>query len=540
VQTLLARVEAAGVTGNPVVFTAIATPGSPAQIAAVSATSQTGTVSAPVSAPPMVVVRDAGGNPIQNASVSFTVTAGGGQVGSSTATTDSQGRASAGSWVLGPQAGTHMVTASVPGAGSVQFTAVATAGVATQLNMVAGNNQTAQVSRAVAVPPRVEARDGAGNPVPGVVVTFQVASGGGTVISGRQVTDVTGVAEVGAWFLGNTPGQNTLTATAPGMPVLTFTATATPGQPATMSAASATAQTGTVGSEVAEPPAVVVRDAVNNPVPGVAVTFTVNSGGGTITNAAGTTGSSITVTTDANGRAAVSSWRLGPTLTQNSVVASAPGLPTVTFTASPAAGAPASVVGVAGLNTVAVQGTAVTPRPSVRVLDANGNVVAGARVEFTVQAGDGTVTGASQITDASGVATVGSWVLGAAAANHLYATVIDSLGAPLSIASNPVLFVGRAAVAVAVWEAPTQAARDTQFQITVYLADAAGQSVPLSGVPLTLEMSGTGSLTGSTVRSTDGNGVAVFTLSLSGDAGARTFTISGAGLQPVSVSINFN
>jgi adhesin/invasin len=539
-QTLLARVEAAGVTGNPVVFTAVALPGSPAQIAAASATSQTGTVSTAVSAPPAVVVRDAGGNPVQNASVSFAVTAGGGQVGSSTATTDAQGRASAGAWVLGPQAGTNTVTASVPGAGSVQFTAVATAGLATQFTMLAGNNQTAQVTRAVAVAPRVEARDAGGNPVPGVVVTFQVASGGGTVIAGRQVTDAAGVAEVGAWFLGSTPGQNTLTATAAGMPVLTFTATATPGQPATMSAASASAQTGTVGTDVAAPPAVVIRDAVNNPVPGVVVTFTVNTGGGTLTNAAGTTGTSVTVTTDANGRAAVSSWRLGTTLMQNSVTASAPGLPSVTFTASPAAGAPASVAGIAGLNTMAVQGTAVTPRPSVRVLDANGNVVAGARVEFTVQAGNGSITGASQTTDAAGVATVGSWVLGAAATNQLHATVVDSLGAALDIASNPVLFQGRAASAIEVWEAATPAARETQFQITVYLVDSAGQPVPLSGVPLTLEMSGTGTLTGSTLRSTNADGAAVFTLSLSGDAGPRTFTIYGAGLYPASVGITFN
>jgi adhesin/invasin len=539
-QTLLARVEAPGVTGNPVVFTAVALAGSPAQIAAASATSQTGTVATAVAAPPAVVVRDAGGNPVQNATVSFAVTAGGGQLSSNTATTDAQGRASAGAWVLGPQAGTNTVTATVPGAGSVQFTAVATAGLATQFTMVAGNNQTAQVTRAVPVAPRVQARDAGGNPVPGVVVNFQVASGGGTVIAGRQVTDATGTAEVGAWFLGSTPGTNTLTATAAGMPVLTFTATATPGQPAVMSAATATSQTGTVSTDVASPPAVVIRDAVNNPVPGVTVTFAVSTGGGTVTNAAGTAGSSVTVTTDANGRAGLSSWRLGSTLVQNSVTASAPGLPSITFTATPAAGAPASVLGIAGLNTVAVQGTAVSPRPSVRVLDANGNVVAGARVEFSVEAGGGSVTGATQFTDASGVATVGSWVLGSSTTNQLIATVVDSLGAAYDITGNPVVFQGRAATAIAVWEAPTTATRGTQFQITVYLVDASGEAVPLSGIPLSLEMAGGGTLTGSTLRSTDVNGVATFTLSLSGDAGQRTFTISGAGLAPATVAITFN
>jgi hypothetical protein len=54
--------------------------------------------------------------------------------------------------------------------------------------------------------------DAQGNAVAGTVVTFAVATGGGSVISGRQTTDAAGVAEAGGWFLGQTPGANTLTA----------------------------------------------------------------------------------------------------------------------------------------------------------------------------------------------------------------------------------------------------------------------------------------------------------------------------------------
>lgn len=539
-QSLLARVEAPNVAGNPVIFNAVAVAGSAAQIMAASPASQTGTVGGAVAAPPAVFVRDAVGNPVANVAVTFAVS-GGGQVGAATATTDAQGRASAGSWTLGPQTGTQTVTASAPGAGSVQFVATAGVGAATQLTIAAGNNQTAQVTRAVPVAPRVLVRDAAGNPVPGIAVEFQVASGGGTAISGRQVTDIAGVAEVGAWFLGGSPGTNTLTASAAGLTTVTFTATATPGQAASLAAASATTQSGVAGSTVESPPAVVIRDAVNNPVPGVAVTFTVTAGGGLLTSgAAGTPASNVTVTTDAAGRAAVTTWRLGTTLAANVVTASAPGLAMVTFTATPLAAPPASVVAVAGINATAVQGTAVANRPSVRVLDQAGNVVAGARVQFSVLDGGGTITGGIQTTDATGVATVGSWILGASSSNELHALVVDTAGEPLSITGNPVLFQARSAVAVDVATAPAAVNLATQFSIVVYLQDALGQTVPLSGIPLTIQMAGGGTLTGITARTTDATGRAVFNLSVSGGAGNRTFTVSGAGLTADSAIITFN
>src|SRR5436853_849592 len=63
----------------------------------------------------------------------------------------------------------------------------------------------------------------------------------------------------------------------------------------------------------------------------------------------------------------------------------------------------------------ATAGTAVRSPPSVIVKDANGNPVAQVAVTFAVAPGNGTITGASQTTNASGVATVGSWTLSATA-----------------------------------------------------------------------------------------------------------------------------
>jgi len=81
-------------------------------------------------------------------------------------------------------------------------------------------------------------------------------------------------------------------------------------------------------------------------------------------------------------------------------------------------------------------GTEVPSRPSVTVEDTNQALLAGVNVTFAVTGGGGTVTGASQVTDASGKATVGEWVLGPNnGSNTLTATVAGS-----GITGNPVTF----------------------------------------------------------------------------------------------------
>lgn len=63
-------------------------------------------------------------------------------------------------------------------------------------------------------------------------------------------------------------------------------------------------------------------------------------------------------------------------------------------------------------------GTAVAPTPAVRVRDQDGNPVQGVSVSFQVTAGGGTVDNATAVTDATGTATAGEWVLGPAAGTH--------------------------------------------------------------------------------------------------------------------------
>ena len=81
-------------------------------------------------------------------------------------------------------------------------------------------------------------------------------------------------------------------------------------------------------------------------------------------------------------------------------------------------------------------GTEVPTPPSVTVEDTNQAPLAGVNVTFAVAGGGGTVTGASQVTDASGKATVGEWVLGPNnGTNTLTASVAGS-----GVTGNPVTF----------------------------------------------------------------------------------------------------
>lgn len=166
--------------------------------------------------------------------------------------------------------------------------------------------------------------------MPGIAVTFAVTNGGGSVSSASATTDASGVATV-TWTLGTVAGQNQLTATAGTLGTITFTATGEAGAAASMTKTAGDNQAGVAGTPVPVPPAVTVKDANGNPKAGVVVTFTVGAGGGTVTGA--------TATTNASGVAAAGSWTLGPTPGVNTLTASSPGLPTVTFTAASASAA---------------------------------------------------------------------------------------------------------------------------------------------------------------------------------------------------------
>ncbi len=197
------------------------------------------------------------------------------------------------------------------------------------------------------------------------------------------------------------------------------------GPPAAVEIVAGNNQSAVVGQVVPVAPTVRVRDAGGHGLTAIVVRFTVVAGGGSI--------AADSALTDANGVAVAPAWTLGTTIGINSLRAQASGLTvSTTITAIALAGPPALVSVAAQQIFTALVSTAVATRPTVRVTDANGNPVAGVTVTFTVTFNNGTVTGGTQVTDAQGLATVGSWTLGSGTGlNRLTATVAGL---------NPVVF----------------------------------------------------------------------------------------------------
>jgi len=213
---------------------------------------------------------------------------------------------------------------------------------------LAGDNQNATVGTAVAIKPSVKIVDQNNAAVSGVSVTFAVASGGGSITGGSATTGSDGVATVGSWTLGPAAGANTLTASASGVtgsPV-TFTAAGTAPVATAMTKQGGDAQSAAVSTAVTTAPSVKLVDISGNPVSGVAVTFAVASGGGSITGGGATTNSL--------GIAAVGSWTLGATAGANTLTATATGSgitgnpATFTATGTAAAFSPTTNVSISG------------------------------------------------------------------------------------------------------------------------------------------------------------------------------------------------
>lgn len=212
---------------DPITFTANAEADDPAVITKVSGDEQSFTVGGEIPVLPTVRVTDQHGNPVGGVTIDFAVVSGGGSFSAATPFTNENGLARPQSWVLGVVAGTNELSVGVAGVAPVTFVATGTPGPPAVMEILEGDEQIAFPGGAVQIPPAVVVRDVHGNAVPGVLVTFVVTSGFGTVIEpSSPTTDVDGVATVGGWILGQQLGEQTLTASTAGVTDVVFTATA--------------------------------------------------------------------------------------------------------------------------------------------------------------------------------------------------------------------------------------------------------------------------------------------------------------------------
>ena len=191
----------------------------------------------------------------------------------------------------------------------------------------AGDAQTLTVAAKTGSPLSIVVHDAMGSPIAGVPVHWVVTSGGG-VVTGDGPTDGAGVATA-SYTAGTTSGPKIIAAGvdgAQGSPVQ-FSLTVNPGAPKRLVKASGDAQTAGPSSPLVQPLKAEVLDTFGNAVPGVGVTFAVQSGGGFVTPA--------TTTTDAHGIASAA-YTTGATPGAAVIAAVATGLngPAVLFSAT--------------------------------------------------------------------------------------------------------------------------------------------------------------------------------------------------------------
>jgi subtilisin family serine protease len=192
---------------------------------------------------------------------------------------------------LGPTAGSQTLVAAAGTLGSITFTALAAPGAPASVTVANGDGQTGEVAAALANPISVLVRDQDGNPVPDVTVEFSVASNGGQVTPPSAKTNLQGIAAA-TWVLGPAAGPQTASARVGSLPAVAFSATARSQRAANITVVSGDNQTVEMGSQTPQPLVVRVTDAYGNPVAGVAISFALASGTGTLAANTGTTDAS--------------------------------------------------------------------------------------------------------------------------------------------------------------------------------------------------------------------------------------------------------
>ena len=509
-----------GLTGSPATFVVTALAGSVAQLLVVAGDGQLATVNTLLPILPAVRLRDALGNAVPGVSVTFVPTGGG--VTGGNEITDATGLATVGSWTLGTLAGGN--TLSATGAGFTHvFNANGVAGPATALLATAGDLQSAIVGAVVGTAPAVRAQDQFGNPVPGVLVTFGVSGGGGSVSGPAQLTNAAGIATVGGWTLGTISGANALTATLATLTPVTFSATGLAGAATQIVKLAGDGQAAIVNTILPTATAAIVRDRFNNPVPGVPVLFAPASGAGSVTG-----GSAVT---DTAGVARVGTWQLGTLVGQNTLTATASGLTgsPVLFTASGTRDVAAQLLRVSIDTQTATAGQPVSIPPAVQVADQFGNPVPSFPVTFNITSLLGGVLAPSTTTtDALGVARVTGWTLGVGPGlNTVDATGAGLAGSPMTFSANGVVTT---ATSMALNGGDGLSGVVGTALPTAYSVIVTNGIAPIPGVQVHWAAGPAGGSMNPATSLTDINGIASSIRTLGTGSGAQTATASVGGL----------
>ncbi len=240
------------------------------------------------------------------------------------------------------------------------------------------------VGSALPTPLAVRVLDDRGRAMRGVAVSWSVTGGGGTLDPATSTTDAAGMAHA-SWTLGPGAGTQGASAAVGGLAPVPFTAAAGPDLPALAAPVGGGGQSGEVAGVLQDSLAVRVADRFGNPVPNVAVAWTVTGGGGTVAAAAAATNDS---------GLARARWTLGPAVGAQSAEARAAGVADAhaqfRATAEPR---PGSIVLAAssGDAQAGTAGRAVSAPLEVRAVDRHGRGVRGLSVGWEVTEGGGSL-----------------------------------------------------------------------------------------------------------------------------------------------------
>ena len=281
------------------------------------------------------------------------------------------------------------------------------------IKATAGTPQSATVAKSFATDLAATVQDPSGNPVSGVLVTFNAPTSGASgtfACSGNTaITNAAGVATAPTFTANTVSGKYTVTATGASLTTSPgYALTNKAGAPKTITATAGTPQTATVNTAFATKLGATVVDTYGNPVGGTTVTFTAPTSG-----ASGTfTGGVNTAKTNAQGVATAAVFTANK-VTGSYIVTAKAGTVTTSpgFALTNQAGAAAAIAATAGTPQSAKVNTAFATNLAATVTDTFGNPVSGATVTFTAptSGASGTFTGGSNTatatTDATGVAT---------------------------------------------------------------------------------------------------------------------------------------
>jgi hypothetical protein len=272
----------AAVNSLSTTFTLTNAAGVPASIAVAGGSGQSAVVNTGFSNPVSVIVKDAVGNLVSGASVTFTAPATGASatLSNTTVNTNASGIATV-TATANTIAGAYNVAAAVNGL-STNVTLTNAPGVPAAIAVNAGTNQSAALGTAFATPLSAIVRDQYGNPATGgAFVTFAAPTTGASVTftpPGTTVTNNQGIAIVGATanFI---PGPFNVTATVSGISTPATFSLNNVGPPGKL-VFSAVPTSGTPGSPLTPAPAVKILDAAGNPTTSTASVILISTPAG--------------------------------------------------------------------------------------------------------------------------------------------------------------------------------------------------------------------------------------------------------------------